>query len=376
MDFRLNDRQQTLKQNVARFLATAYTPAIARQLEHPLGAGDQRVPEPTLHAEIWNGLVQLGATRFTIPEHLGGYGWGQTEAIVVAEQMGRSLYQGPYFDTLTAAEILLAVDDLAEQQATIRRIARGEYRVSLALPRQHHLLDASPAVTALEDGWSVTGEQRFVACARQVQALLLLARIDDQPGLFLIPADQPQITIRRHDEIGRGELYAVSFNNVLLPRSSCISTGAALQAVYESTRARACIRHAAYLVGLCQGIFDITLNYTKKRVQFGRPIATFQTISHRLASFAARIDAARLLAQQSAWQADQHQDIRQNAYELLALAGELAREWTADALQMHGAYGLTEQAEAQRYYRRSAVDTLLYGSPSQLRAEAAALMAV
>jgi alkylation response protein AidB-like acyl-CoA dehydrogenase len=144
--------------------------------------------------------------------------------------------------------------------------------------------------------------------------------------------------------------------------------------IYQSALAHARIRHAAYLVGICRGLFAITHRYTEQRKQFGQSIATFQSIAFRLASFVTRIDAAYLLTHYAAWVADQNGESQRLACELLAVVSDLTLEWTADALQMHGSYGLTEHSEAQGYYRRAAVDALLLGTPAQLRAEAAAFL--
>jgi alkylation response protein AidB-like acyl-CoA dehydrogenase len=380
MDLRLSNRQQSLQQTFAHFFAAECAPNVVRQMEHTLGAGSPGSTDPARSAEIWNKLMRLGITRLTIPEQLGGAGWGQSEAIIVAEQLGRALYQSPYFDTLTASDILLAADATAAHQLLLTQIARGEQSMALAIHERGSVDQREPspaafAIIAQGDGWLGTGQKRFVSCARQVKDLLIIAAISGAPTLFLIPRDQPTITLRRHDEIGRGELYTVQFDAVPLSKANVVGMIGSGNLLYVPALARARVRHAAYLVGLCQALFDITLQYTKKRIQFGRPIATFQAIAFRLASFAARIDGARLLTHYAAWQTDQKQGSRGLACELLALVGELALEWAAEAIQMHGAYGLTEEAEVQRYYRRAAVDALLLGTPTQLRAEAAKLMA-
>ena len=380
MDLRLSDRQEALQKACAQFFASECTPALIRDMEHPLGGREEREDRAELRRRMWRAFVKLGAAAVTIAPEFGGKGWGQSEALTVAETAGRALYHSPYLDTLTAIDILQSVAASPAQQTLLAEIADGQSAVALAVREDGRANPSDLASLALEcaaqpAGWTVRGAKRFVACAEDASHLLLIAPLADGPTLFLVALDRPGIALRRHDEIGRGALYAVSFDGLELTRDDLLGEVGAAAEAYGPALARARTRHAAYLVGLCQALLDITLHYVKNRQQFGRPIASFQALAFRLAGFAARIEAARLLAYYAAWQADQGQPIERIACELLAMTGELAQEFTADAMQMHGSYGLTEQADAQRYYRRAAADALLLGTPTQLRAEAAALLA-
>lgn len=380
MDLRLSDKQQTLQKSFAQFFTEECSPRVVRQMEHAPGLRNDVSRNMDLQMQIWRRFVRLGSTRLTLPTELGGLGWGQSEAVIVAEQTGRALYQSPYLDTLTVADILQAVDATDGKRALLAQIAIMGKSIALAV-REHgsdNPTDLSTlrfAVIEQAGGWIATGEKRFVSCAREVQYFLLGTVSPAGFALFLLPSDRPGITIRRHDEIGRGELYAVTFNAVSLAKADLVGSIDNAYVIYELAFARARIRHAAYLIGMCQELLDITLQYTKRRKQFGQPLATFQSIAFRLASFASQINAARFLMYNAAWSTDQKQDIRRVACELLALVSELIIEWTADAVQMHGSYGLSEQSEVQRYYRRAAVDALLLGTPTQLCAEAGSFLA-
>jgi alkylation response protein AidB-like acyl-CoA dehydrogenase len=162
----------------------------------------------------------------------------------------------------------------------------------------------------------------------------------------------------------------VHFDGTPLGPGDAVCQGEGTVALTSMALVRMRVRHAAYLVGLADAAFGLTLRYARERRQFGRPIAGFQAVSFRLAALVTRIVAARLLTQHAAWQGDRGLDIHAAAAKLLAAAGELARDVTAEGVQLHGAFGMTEAAEIQRYYRRAAVDALLLGTPGRLRQEA------
>ena len=111
-----------------------------------------------------------------------------------------------------------------------------------------------------------------------------------------------------------------------------------------------------------------------QRRQFGQPIGRFQALAFDLAQVAARLEAARWLVRATAWEADEGADVRLSAVQALAMAADLARTATSTAVQVHGAYGTTEQADVQLYYRRAGIERVWLGAPKRLRAEAFGLL--
>ncbi|MFD1048324.1 acyl-CoA dehydrogenase family protein, partial [Kibdelosporangium lantanae] len=215
----------------------------------------------------------------------------------------------------------------------------------------------------------VSAVRQFVPFAPDVAWILLVA----PTRLLLIPADHPNVSWRRHDEIGRGDLHEVTFRHVPLTDTVDLA-GQNGAAVWADSLVKARIRHAAYLLGLSQAALDETIAYARQRQQFGQPIGRFQALAFRLADATTRTEAARLLVFLAAWQADAEQDARLTSLEALSTTADLARHVTTEAIQLHGAIGMTEDHDAQLFYRRAAVDTLLLGRPTELRRRAAALL--
>jgi alkylation response protein AidB-like acyl-CoA dehydrogenase len=341
--------------------------------EHELGAGDTDGAEYRVaRATVWQALGALGALRLSLPVAAGGEGAGLGCLVVIAELMGRHLYQSPFFDTVAAAELLLASG--GPRQPRLRRIAAGQCAVALAWrdSGRERSSDWAALEASSPDGAGtrrVRATRRFVPFAREVDGLLLAGRSAEGPSLALLPRERPNLTIRRQDEITRGDVCAVRFDDTTVERDEWLERPGEAAAIWSAITPPRQVRHAAYLVGLAQGSFDGALRYAKARKQFGQQISRLQSISFRLAALATRIEATRHLTHFAAWRIDQGEDSRLTAVQALAMAGDLARDTTTQALQVHGAHGMTEQSEAQRYYRRAALDALWLGAPSRLRGE-------
>lgn len=374
LDLRLDEEQQMVRKTFAEFFDTRFPDAVARLAEHE--QGEDRADRGWA-ADLWPELVGMGILQPTIPVSQGGAGMGQVGAVLIAEELGRALFQSPQPDTLTAADLIFQAGPEGGFWPLLARIAAGA-TVALAV-RQHGGL---PDLGTLEqgirpqgDGWTVSQRKRFVPFARHVDFLLLVLAMPEGLTLFLTPRQRDGLSIRRQDDLGRGELCVVELAQVHLTRGEIVGTLGQARGPYLDALARARIRHSAYLVGLSQGAFDLTLRYARDRRQFGQSIASFQAISFRLAAQTARIEALRWLTYRLAWQADQGQEVVRQAAQAAALAGELAREVTAQGMQIHGSYGLCEDSGIQRYYRRAAVDSMLLGTPGELRDEAVATLA-
>lgn len=377
MDIRLTDEEQMLKKVCERFFANEFPSTVAREIEHDLGAGETADPARGFRPSIWKAMAGLDLLRLTLPQSVDGFGLGQVAAIILAEQMGRTLYQSPYLDTLIAADLIERAGVGGRHWSLLDRIGGGTCTVALAARENGAATPTDVAALQMQvsgfDSGIADGQKRFVSFARHVDYLLLAARAPQGLALYLVPRDREGIRLRRHDDIGRGEFCAVTFDQTPLHAEDALGFNGDATMAYAAALAKAHIRHAAYLVGLSQNALELTIKYTKERQQFERRIASFQSISFRLAALAARIEAARLLAQHTAWRADRGEGVGRMAAQLLAMAGDLAREVTAESIQMHGAFGLTEEAEPQRYFRRAAVDAVLLGTPAQLREEAMAM---
>jgi alkylation response protein AidB-like acyl-CoA dehydrogenase len=349
--------------DLAELFHDDYLPAIrqlgerSRGVADPIDEGDSATSEA-----VWQGLVGSGALELGLPDGAGTMPRLRPVA-PVAEMIGRALYQSPYFDALTAMDVLATS---APAHGLLDSIAAGE--LTIAVAAQYDLgvagrLDVDPRTGNLG------GERRFVAFAPDVDHLLVVGgpSDDDAPIAALVSADGPGVRTRRHDDIGRGDLYAVMFDSVPVDLKLELPSG------WNAVLARARLRHACYLVGLCLGALELTVGYARRRHVFGQPLGKLQAPAFRLAELAARTEAVRTLAHQACADADAGAAVELAACHAVLLAGELAVDVGAEAIQLHGSYGMTMACDAQRFYRRAVVDGIRFGTGRQLRREAMAL---
>ncbi|GAA2036860.1 acyl-CoA dehydrogenase family protein [Polymorphospora rubra] len=356
---------------LAEFLDPDLTAMVRRMAYRPRPDTGSTDDNPAIRAMIWQGLVGLGLTGPPPDPAAGpaadGAGpapvadspvGGHEELVTVAEQLGGALYQGPLLDTLTAADLFHHAG---------RRDLPVDGGVALAVRADGAASPAEPGALTVGPAGGVHAERRFVGFATEVDHLLVVGTTDDGPRIALVPRAHPTVSIRRHEELGQGELH-----HVRLAGTPAVWTADGTGWSRALTAAR--IRQAGYLVGLARGAHDLAVAYARERQQFGQPIGRFQAIAFRLAELSIHLDAARLLTRDAARDADQGRDTRFAAARCLATAADLARTMTTEALQVQGASGLVNDHDAHLFHRRAAIESLWLGSPTQLRAEVLPLL--
>lgn len=373
MKITLSPGQRTLEARLGEFLDEELTPLVRRMADRSPRTSTE--DDADIRAMVHQALTDLGLSALSLPEALGGRERPQEAWAVAAEQLGAALYQGPLLDTVTAAELLARTDANGVRDELLPAVAGG-IRIALAAREHGTGTTAVPApLTVGQDRKSVTGTRTFVGFVPEADLLLVVGHEGSTVRVALVRPDAPGVTARRHEELGRGELYAVAFDGA--PVDSWLETdaGASLAEDWRTVLDAARVRQAAYLVGLGRGALDLAVSYAKSRKQFGKPLGHQQVIALRLADLTARLDAVRLVVRAAAWAADRRTGaVRLEAAQALAMAAETARKITAEVMQVHGAYGMTEDSDAQLFYRRAAVESLRLGSPAELRGEVVPLL--
>ena len=360
MDMRLDSEQRMTRDLFADFFARECPSKLLRELEE----GDGHSPE------VWRKLAELDGMALALPEEYDGLAGTSVDLALLYEAMGRSLYPSPHLWTVVVAgELVLRLGSQGQKADLLPRIGAGEVVIALALAEKDADEPVAVQTVALHgpDGFCLSGQKTFVEFAHVADALLIVARAEAGVTLFLVPVDRKGIVLSRQHEISGGQFYRVDLDDVEVSSGELLgSPGAALEPLNDVLD-RARVMLAARMLGGCQGVFDLTLRYAKEREQFGQRLATFQNTAFRLAETQTRIDGARLLLYQTAWQVDQAQSIGSEAAMLKALLSDLYRYVTVEAIQIHGGFGFSEEADPQLFYRRAAVDAVLLGSASTLR---------
>ncbi|MFH1339820.1 MAG: acyl-CoA dehydrogenase [Pseudomonadota bacterium] len=374
MDLNLSDEQRLLRESVDRFIAETYDADHRRR-----SAGDPLGFSPA----IWKQFADLGWLALPIAEEYGGLGAGSVETGIVMEAFGRGLVSEPYLATVVIGAGLIAeCGSEAQKQAMLPKVADGSLHLAFAHSERaarNDFAQVDTVATKTADGWRLDGKKIAVLDGHAAGQIIVSARVAANNGasgklcLFLAPAATPGITLRDYARLGGGRACNLDLANVRLTADALLGDGSDALPRIEAVVDRALAALGSEAVGIMQIMFDMTLEYTKVRQQFGRPLSANQVIRHRLADMAMHCDEARSIALRAAVMADAEPVTRGRAASgAKAKIGKSARFVAEQSVQLHGAMGVTEELDIGSYFKRLlAFDTLFGGSAHHYRRHAA-----
>ena len=333
---------------------------------------------------LWRQMVELGWPALTVPEEHGGIGLGAVELAIVAEELGRVVAPGPFLPTTT--QFLPAIRELgtAEQQARYYpAVAEGTVTGSLALHdpgRGIGLSGLTTTATETATGIRLDGVKEFVLEGGAVTDLVVVARLagsdaDDAVAACVVPAADARIEAITPLDPSRG-LARIILDGVEVPADRVLGTPGTITTLgVERVIQEAVTATATEGVGVCQSIFDMTLDYAKQREQFGVPIGSFQAIKHKFADLIVALEKARASAVFAALAIAEDDDRRALASSAAKVAaGECERMMSKEGIQLHGGIGWTWEHDMHLYVRRAKSTTALFGTPAEHRERIARLL--
>ena len=365
MDFEFSDDQRLLLESVSRMLADNYSFA---QRKTYIAA-----PEGWSTA-IWSQFAELGLLGLPFAEQYGGYGGGPQETMLVMQAFGRVLVVEPYFPTviLGGTGIMAAGTD-AQKQAILPAIAEGRLKLAFAHSERQARYDLTDVVTtAKKDGgaWILDGSKTVVAHGDSADKLIVSARTSgdryDADGITLFLVDTSAQGVARRGYITRDETRAadISLSNVRV--TEVLGTVGKGLAIVEKIVEAGIAATAAETVGAMEAMNEMTLEYSKTRVQFGNPIGTYQVVQHRMADMFMTQEQGRSMAMLATMSLE-NEDPAERAHDM-AMAkvgiGQAGRYVSQSAVQMHGGIGMTEEYAVGHYFRRCMVIERLFGDPA------------
>jgi alkylation response protein AidB-like acyl-CoA dehydrogenase len=366
MIFAFTDEQRELAATLRRFLQDKSGSSEVRRLMQTEAGYDPRT---------WAQLAgQLGLPGLIIPEKHGGSGAGPVELALVCEEMGRALLCAPYFATaVLATAALLASGDEAAQEEFLPGIADGATIATLAVSEDDGAWRAegvSARARRSGDGYVLDGRKSFVIDGHTAGLLLVVAQADGGPTLFAVRGDAEGLGRRPLQTLDlTRKQAALSLDAV--PARLIGAEGSAADVVAATLRLAA-VALAAEQVGGAQRCLDMSVEYAKIRMQFGRPVGSFQAIKHMCADMLLEVESARSAAYYAAWAAQDGSDELPLVASLAkACCSEAYFRAAADNIQIHGGIGFTWEHDAHLYYRRAKSAELMLGTPAEHREIAA-----
>ena len=362
MSMTFTEEQDEFRTSVRRFLEQRSSSADVRRLMETDEGYDPAV---------WQQMAgQLGLQGLALPEEYGGSGYGFIEQIAVLEEMGRALLCAPYFSSVVLAgtAVMQSGDDAAKTDL-LPGIADGSAIATLAWvenPAEWGTGSLSTTAKRSGDGYAIDGTKTLVLDGHTASLIFVVARAGGGPSLFAVDASASGLTRRKLETLDMTRKVA-ALEFAATP-ARLISDEGAAAGILDRTLRLAAVALAAEQVGAAQKCLDMSVEYAKLRVQFGRPIGSFQAIKHKCADMLLEVESARSAAYYAAWAAADGSDE-------LSLLASLAKAYCSDAfanaatenIQIHGGIGFTWEHDAHLYYRRAKSTEQFLGSPSEHR---------
>ena len=357
VDASFTDDQELLRKSAREFLAESSPQSLVAAVAD---GKDEEAADA-----LWSKMAELGWMGLGIPEAYGGLGLGLTEVCILAEEMGRALAPAPWFSTVAlAGECIAVAGNEPDKSRWLPEIAAGRLRSTLALIEEGGRMAPEGIAATAEpsgDGFVLSGTKALVPDAESCDLFIVAAQLRGEPGLFAIPRDLLE-------PVGGPSLdpvrpvSTIQLDGVRVGGDALLGGKPCGWPVVERALDRAASVLAAEMCGGSQEMLDRSVEFAKVRHQFGRPIGSFQGVSHRCADMLLQIEGARSLTYYAAWCCDNDVDQAPLAASAAkAAAADTYRSCTAQAIQVHGGIGFTWEAGLHHWYRRAFSSAALLG---------------
>ena len=377
MDFGFNQEQELLRATARKFFENECTSEFVRaRMAEPAGVTD----------DFWKKLAEQGWLGLIYPEEFDGTGLGFVDLTVLMEEMGRAVMPGPFFATVLLGGLaILEAGSAAQKKEWLSKISAGQAKTTLAFTEPNARWDAAGiTASAKESGgkFTLTGTKLFVLDAHVADVIVVAARTregkrpEEGLSLFLVPKGAKGLEVKLLPTMDQTrKLCEVTFNDVTVGTDALL--GAKDQAWGPLSRVldRATVALCAEMCGGAQRVLDMTTDYAKIRVAFGKPIGSYQGVKHRAADMLVEVENAKSLTYYAAWAMDE------NVPEA-PLAASMAKAYVSDAyrrtagagIQLHGGIGFTWEHDLHLYFKRAKSSEFTFGDASFHRERVAQLI--
>ena len=352
MQTEFSREQQLLRDIVSRALRDKSPPAAVRE---------QMATDRGYDLYVWRELCgDAGLAGVHVPESLGGAGGGAVELGIVMEEMGRTLFCGPYLaSAVMAGTALLEAADEPDRQDLLPGIAEGSTIATLVLDDLNGPAGVGRSIRASADG-KLSGAAPMAVDAHVADLLLVVASGAGGLGLHAVESGASGLSVEPLQVVDpTRKLSRVAFAEVPARRIGDV-TADALDRIWD----RICSALAHETIGGAQHLFETTVNYTKERYQFGRPIGSFQALKHRCADLLLEIEIARALVHHAARCLDAGEGEPYAASMAKAAAADACMSAARAGIQLRGGIGFTWENDTHLWFKRAKGSEVLFGTPA------------
>lgn len=361
MNFAFSEEQETLREFVRNFLEEKSAEAAVRE---------QMETDEGFDPDVWQQMSeQMGLQSLIVPEEFGGQGFGYVELIVVLEEMGRALLCAPFFSSVVlAANTLIHSGDETAKADLLPKIASGTI-ATLAFTEENGKWDESGITMQASEssnGYTLDGSKMYVLDGNTAEIILVAAKTANGVSLFHVDAGADGLTRTSLATMDQTRKQSkLDFSGT--PATLIGEEGKGWDTL-STVLDLAAVGLAAEQVGGAQMCLDMAVEYAKVRVQFGRPIGSFQAIKHKCADMLLEVESAKSAAYYAGWcAAEMNDELPSTASLAKAYCSEAYFHAAAENIQIHGGIGFTWEHPAHLYFKRAKSSELLFGDPTYHR---------
>ncbi|MBI2216702.1 MAG: acyl-CoA dehydrogenase family protein [Candidatus Rokubacteria bacterium] len=379
MNFGFSEEQELLRATARKFFENECPSTFVRaRMEEPGGVTD----------EFWTKLAEQGWLGLVYPEEVGGTGLGFVDLVVLMEEMGRASMPGPFFSTVLLGGLtILEAGSTAQRKEWLARIASGQAKVALALTEPSARWDAAGVTaTAREEGggFVLSGTKLFVLDAHIAEAIVVAMRTresgrpEDGVSLFLVPRDARGLEARLLPTMDQTrKLCEVKLGDVRVGKDALVGTKDGAWPAIDRVIQRATVALCAEMCGGAQKVLDMTTDYAKIRIAFGRPIGAYQGVKHKAADMLVEVENAKSLTYYAAWAVDENSPEAPLAVSMAkAYVSDAFRRAAGNGIQLHGGIGFTWEHDLHLYFKRAKGSEFTFGDATYHRERVAQLISL
>lgn len=367
MDLRFTEEQEMLRKAVRDFLSTECPKEKVRELVKS---------EIGYSPDIWHEIANLGWLGLTIPEKYGGNEMSFLHLALLIEEMGRNIYPSPFLPTVMSTLPIIEEGTEEQRENILPRIAIGDLIVTMAIWEESGTFDTAEINTTaalLGNEYWINGIKLFVEMGHVADYFIVVAKAQEeavpekQITLFVVDAKSPGITCEVIPTIAKDKLCQVQFSDVKVPIENVLGKPNSGWPIIRNIMRRGAIAKCAESLGGMQSCVDMTVDYSKERVQYGRPIGAFQALQHIMADMWTTLQTGRYLTYKAAWMESEGIDCTKEASMAKSYVNEAYKFVSKWGVRLHGAIGTSLDHDISLYYRIAKAADTAFGSTDMHR---------
>lgn len=366
MDFGFSEEQEMLRDSARKFLEAECSAAFVRKM----------IEHETAHSvDLWKKLAELGWLGVLIPQKLGGLGGTFLDATAILEETGKALLPGPFFTTvfLGAPAVLLGGSN-EQKREILPRVADGSSVLTLAHLEESARYDAAGInLKARRKGgdFVLNGEKLFVFDAGVADWIVVAARTagnrtnpEEGITLFLVESSAPGLALTHLKTVDMTRRQvSLTFDRVTVSAKRALGRVDRGWPILRRVLNFATVGICVETLGVAQRALEMSVAYAKERVQFGKPIGSFQAVKHKCVDMMVAVENARSLSYYAAWAVDERNAQASQAVAMAkAYCSDMGKNVTGEGIQVHGGIGFTWEHDMHLYYRRALANEAAFGT--------------